>query len=138
MFDTYLRQERGNSIPYEKTVHEHRAPLDETVKLLNEMQNAALKNIIKTIRVEDNTLNAVVVYMIQQACYNKLSYIVKFKFNGKEHELRGEIERRKLMDTVRYGSQTVAYVLAKAICLLFAETVIKEAPGLSDQLRQIF
>src|ERR1035437_1279784 len=108
MFDTYLRQERGNNIHYEKTVHEHRAPTDESIKILNEMQYAALKNIIKTIRVEDNTLNAVVVYMIQQACFDKLDYVVKFTFNGKEYELEGEIERRELIDTVRYGSQTVA------------------------------
>ena len=48
-------------VPYEKdvTIHEHRAPTDESVRLLNEFEEKARKNIIHKISVNENNLNAV-------------------------------------------------------------------------------
>lgn len=131
-----LNEPRREYIPYEEkvTIHEYRSPTDESVKLLNEMQEKALNNIVKSINVNDNTINAAVIYVFNamSSIYDEIVYRVKFTFNGKEYNLEGKIPRQDL-DSSKYGSQAVYVAIAKALCILIAENVMKEIPDLSKQ-----
>ena len=40
-------------VPHEMTVTINRAPTDQSVALLNEMQDKAVKNLIKTVNIKD-------------------------------------------------------------------------------------
>jgi len=134
MSKTIIHRIETRTVPYEKTVHEHKAPTDESVKLLNEMQKAALDNIVKTFNVNDNTVNACVIYLINKADFDGFKFVAKFTFNGKEHKIEGEILRHELIETSKYGSEKVALAIYKSMCFLIAQNVLTDAPGLREAL----
>ena len=57
-------------VPYDKTVIEKRAPTDESIKLLNEMQEKAYDNITAIYRCENNKLQFSVVEFKPQPNYS--------------------------------------------------------------------
>ena len=83
MFDkTYITPQSKpthKTVSVTQTVHEHRAPTDESVKLLNEMQDKAIGNIIDTIVVQNNILNFVAVVFDSDIIHQ--SYNIKCKFS---------------------------------------------------------
>jgi len=82
MFDTYVN--RTEQVTREVIVKEYRAPTDESVKLLNEMQKKALDNIVSQFSTSNNHLQmkcAVVENNYEQARL----FISKFTLNGKSH-----------------------------------------------------
>lgn len=122
---TIIQQE---AVPYCKSVdiHEHKAPTDESVKLLNEMHEKVMKNIMATYRVADNTLNAAVIYLFQGTGFDRLDYRVIFTFNGKEYLLDGEIPRTDFIPAHMYGSQRVYEAIARNLVVLIAEKVLHD------------
>lgn len=75
-------------VPYAKTVNVNRAPTDDSIRLLNELQEKATKNIIDRISVQDNEFS----YFAQSWRDHLRDNILigyKFTLNGKEH--MGEI-----------------------------------------------
>ena len=58
MFDTYVQRHTTEYVDRNITVKEYKAPTDESVKLLNEMTEKALNNIVKTFSTSNNTLQA--------------------------------------------------------------------------------
>lgn len=131
--DRFIIKDR--MVPFIQTVD---ALTDQSIALLNEMQEKTFANILRTIKVEDNTLNAVVVYTVLQACQDDLAFTVKFKFNGKEHRIDGIIPRSDL-DRSKYGSSAAMIALAKSVCLLFAENVVENcSPVLITTLTSAF
>jgi hypothetical protein len=101
--DIFNRTDKSTHVhfPENINVHEHKAPTDESVRLLNEMQEKAVKNIIAAIRVEDNTVNGVAIAyqdlaMIQ--CRSGVMIYLKFKVNGVEHTFEETVEDRIFAD----------------------------------------
>lgn len=70
--------ERG---PREVHHHEHRAPTDESVKLLKEMEQAALDKVDETIRIEGNGFNAVI-HLIRENFDDSLRARAVYELNG--------------------------------------------------------
>lgn len=97
MFDTVNKVERGRTqyIPYEKkvTIHEHRAPTDDSIKLVNEYQVKAQENIANTFNLKDNVVNGIVVGFGDTIDRNKISWWCKFSLNGQQHSFKGECDR---------------------------------------------
>lgn len=61
------------------TIHEHRAPTDDSIRLADEMKYKVADSIVWTIRVEDNIINFwAVVFDLD---YAKMEYLIKCKFN---------------------------------------------------------
>ena len=87
-----------NSIrfPENMNIHEHKAPTDESIRLMEEMHDKALKNIIAKVKVEDNLVNGEVFCCEQPWNANDLKLIYKFKINGKEFTLEQEISTRDI------------------------------------------
>jgi len=83
----YFIRETINT-PYEKTVIEHKAPTDDSVRLYEEIKNKAYKSILGTIEVHDNLLNVTGIVYRELASYKiKCMYVVTL--NGKE--IKGEV-----------------------------------------------
>lgn len=58
MFNTFIETKKETVyVPYEKTVHEHRAPTDDSIKLYKEIKEKAYDSILDSISINDNTLN---------------------------------------------------------------------------------
>lgn len=79
MFDTYNRDTEFVT----KEVHEHRAPTDESVKILREMETAAQEKVLEAIRLENSAMDGVLHVMKQPLSGD---YLFKFIFsiNGKK------------------------------------------------------
>ncbi len=83
MFDTY------NKSPSEVrvTTHEHRAPTDDSVRILSEMEQKALDRVLMAVSVADNSFNGSVVVMANPMTLGNTTW-VKFKLNGVEHKMK--------------------------------------------------
>lgn len=97
MFDTYVQRHTTEYVDRNITVKEYKAPTDESVKLLNEITEKALNNIVKTFSTSNNTLQAkVAVYQDHRMQVNE--FMCKFTLNGKDHMLRVEINTYETPD----------------------------------------
>lgn len=83
MFDRYIVQPQRVTERVTVEKHEHRAPTDESVRLLSEMEKAAKDKIIEAIDVSDNQFSAVVHIMQDMLSRRTLAECV-FSMNGKK------------------------------------------------------
>ena len=106
LFSTHTRTEKTTHVPYEKsvTVHEHRAPTDESVNILNEMEEKARQNIVRKIFVHDNIVNGVVLEFFHQETSSRIMTF-KFKVNGqdvifdlKRSDYERAMDKREIVD----------------------------------------
>lgn len=86
MFDTYYTQRDTQYVTKEVNVKEYKAPTDESVKLLNEMTEKALSNLIKTFSTTNNTLQMTCAVYDDNLVYDR-RFLCKFTLNGKDHTL---------------------------------------------------
>lgn len=70
-------------------MHEHRAPTDESVRVLREMEAAAEKKVLDAVRVE-NTLVECVVHSYEDYLNDMARYKAVFKINGVKREATHE------------------------------------------------
>ena len=77
---------RGNIADINFHVTEKRAPTDESVRLLREMEKEALNKIIKNIDLSNNQFSARVLVFEDLLNLNNKGKVL-FSLNGKKHEL---------------------------------------------------
>jgi hypothetical protein len=120
MFDrTFIATDQGTKHVYEtRNIHEHRAPTDESVKLLREMEKAAKDNFLGRFDFKDNKLNGTVAVM-SDYLNNEFVLAILFSLNGREHrvEVRESMSKHKAIT-----EDTAKYLLAESI----AKAVTKE------------
>lgn len=98
MFDTYVNRHTTEYVDRNITVKEYRAPTDESIKLLNELTDKALKNITRTFSTSNNTLQMTAA-VYEDYKNSSRAFLCKFVLNGKEHLLEVDIPTWKY-DTV--------------------------------------
>lgn len=116
-------------VPYERTRTEYvdrhvtinRAPTDESVKLLREMEQKAEAEVIKAVQVGNATFECVVHQWLDPMS-DKINWRAIFKLNGKQMTAEVTTETRRSgykMDAVREDfdklSQEVAKVIAREV-----------------------
>lgn len=138
MFNTH-HYHRTEHVPYTKDVRvtEHRAPTDESIKILNEMEEKAITNAVKKINVVDNTVNGAAVYIINDMTLAHTRYKLKFSFNGKEHILDGIVDSGDVSRS-KYGSDSAMIALYRSIALLFAQHILEDNKDVADAIKQAF
>ena len=95
MFDAYHVRNVTERVHSSVTVHEHRAPTDESVRLLRDMERAALEKVIQSVRLENAAIDAVLHYQREPA--NDLDrFLIVWKHKG---------ERRKVWHDFRWDGQ---------------------------------
>jgi hypothetical protein len=67
-------------------VTEKRAPTDESVRLLREMESKAKEEVIKSISLPSNEFSGVV-HLMRDYLSCKTKVVVLFKLNGKDHKV---------------------------------------------------
>lgn len=60
MLDTYILQRPGGSTNVNATVREYRAPTDESVRLLREMEAKAAEKFLNSVPLKDNIVEGVI------------------------------------------------------------------------------
>lgn len=123
MFDTYVTERTTEYVTKNINITEKRAPTDESVKLLNEMQDKAVENLVKRFSTSNNTLQ------ITGAVYDnpfkgEKELHCKFVLNGQEHTFRVEVpswECKNKYEMVEKLYKRVCEKLAVEIMLPFCE-----------------
>ncbi|AGO49670.1 hypothetical protein Phi13:2_gp060 [Cellulophaga phage phi13:2] len=131
---------------YEKSninITEKRAPTDESVKLLKEFQEKAIKNLIDSVRINTMGIDVMVFIFNQEMITDEVELMVSFNINGNNYRLvekifRGEYQngiRKKLghLDFSRAVSYTIHEILSKAI----AREIMLKAPQMNEILRSL-
>lgn len=81
MFDTFIAPRRTEYVTRNVNVTEHRAPTDESVRLLKEMEQAADAKRIASMQMEGNSFNGVV--EIFETCHDDMIHArAVFNING--------------------------------------------------------
>lgn len=107
MFDTYIRKE-SPSYPQRVDITEKRAPTDESVRLLREMQVEAEKDRIGAFHLESNNLRGVVEVWRYMDPPSIRAHVV-FELNGQRHKVEAKISayerdaKQKLVDQLHKG-----------------------------------
>lgn len=71
-------------------ISEHRAPTDDAMRLLNEMQEKSKENLIERYIIEDNDLKGGV-FIFKDFRTENFEIVVHFTLNGKEHTVERSV-----------------------------------------------
>ena len=116
MFDKYEIGPR--EVTVKKDVHEHRAPTDESVALLRDMEKKARREVLVAYVVQDNLLSGAVVQFVPNEFACDTEVHVTFTLNGKQYEFSNYITR---MDETRLSKTELraqlVYKLAETIAI---------------------
>ena len=107
-------------------VTEKRAPTDESIRLLKEMETAARDKIIKSIELESNTINARV-FVQREVLSAKNQYAIICDINGKRHDIRLSSDSFASEDhQIREIYKALSEEIAATIMPTLVSTVMKE------------
>ena len=87
MFDTYVLRPGDQHHSHVYSVTEKRAPTDESVKLLKEMEKAAEEKLLGSIRIENCPIDCVI-HAMKDSLNLDLNFLVRMKINGKTIDVR--------------------------------------------------
>jgi len=120
MFDSHHLHVRNvsESVTRRVEVTEHRAPTDESVKLLRDMEDRAQARIVATTRVQDMGIDCVI-HKMREMHTGDTRYAVIYSLNGKKHradhlsmdrgnEDRDESKRRVAQELVTALAEDIA------------------------------
>ena len=128
MFDRYEIGKLPSHINVTQTITEHKAPTDQSIKLLKEMEEAALNKVIIAYTFGNNGLEfpkgSAIIF--QTAIGYKCSFV--FKINGKEIKSSVDIPDNGIHETDRntWVINTFVDVLAKEISTQITLHMIRE------------
>lgn len=118
--------------PSRVEVNEHRAPTDESVRLLREMEETARKSVIETYRVEGNHLEGVRL-LTTVGGMGKCQEIILFQLNGQDFTIKGDFRDIARLQTGIYAASAEVFkALADAVAY---ELLSKLAPELLPAAR---
>lgn len=92
-------------VPYEKTVNIHLAPTDESLKLLKEMHESVVDNIITSVKLNENNFEAFGLVHFQNI--SNYVYGIRFKLNKKEYLFKGELPVHEMVTTYNVKSELI-------------------------------
>lgn len=97
MFDRTIVHQAPGQIRAEINVTEKRAPTDESVRLLREMEAKAKAEVIKAVAINDNLFNGVIHTMFDALSYRTTVRLV-YSMNGKKLTTDYHIDDSRSLD----------------------------------------
>lgn len=97
MFDRTIVHQAPDHIRAEITVTEKRAPTDDSVRLLREMEAKAKAEVIKAVAINDNLFNGVIHTMFDALSYRTTVRLV-YSMNGKKLTTDYHIDDSRSLD----------------------------------------
>ncbi|WEM00084.1 MULTISPECIES: hypothetical protein [Delftia] len=102
MFDR-LHIHAGDQRHYhDTTIKEFRAPTDESVRLLKEMEAEAEKKILGSVRIQNSQIDCVV-HSRKNVLRLDIDFIVQLKINGKDIKVEHKVSEFTARDEVAHG-----------------------------------
>lgn len=91
-------QDHSTHVNFPETikVHEHKAPTDESIRLMEEMHDKAINNIIAKVKVQDNLISGDCFLITQPYNIGEFKMVFKFKVNGKDFTIEKEISGKEI------------------------------------------
>jgi hypothetical protein len=129
MFDTFVA--RPGDASHTHTHHEHRAPTDQSVALLREMERAALDKVIQAVRVENCGIDAVLHHM-RDVKSGDDEFRIVYKINGARRVVD---HRGNLMDDLEQLVAGLCDALARDVATVLMGGMLKAAGKLTPLLR---
>jgi len=123
MFDRIKLSTEVSQHPSHIDVYEHRAPTADTAKFLKELEDKAKDNILKSIRIENNSFNCVVHYQMSSLMLDHI-FIIIFKLNNVESRVEVvfrdfEITQEKIIKGIR--DAVAEEISNKMLCSIYKE-----------------
>jgi hypothetical protein len=87
MFNKSLTLVQPHAASSTKTVHKHRAPTDDSVRLLREMENAARAKIVDAVHVGDSNFECVI-HTMKKHEDQTMHLLAIFSINGHKMQVR--------------------------------------------------
>jgi hypothetical protein len=121
MFDRISVNHRAPSTHKHVHVTEQRAPTDDSVKLLREMEKAAEDKLISSHRIANNELSAEWC-VFRVAIEQQRAVRLRIKINGVEHRISFDLD-----DEPRHANDQVVHLVAEKIAEKFTQEIILPA-----------
>ncbi len=125
MFNKTIIEQRTNN----SYVTEKRAPTDESVRLLREMEASARLEVIKSIQLPSNEFSGVI-HMMRDFMSCNTNIAVMFKLNGKDHKVLISLEDFKDVSLdkriEKIVNETSKYLAANILQSIFKSEQIRE------------
>jgi hypothetical protein len=129
MLDIHTHRHVSERVHEHVTVHAHRAPTDQSVRLLREMEQAARDQVVQAIRLENSPIDCVVHAQIDTMNVRR-DFCVFVCINGQKIEVRQSFDGETLPERIADG-------LLAAVSERIAAEVLAPAFGrLAPQLRR--
>ena len=135
IFSTTHHHTKSESVPYAKnvTINENRAATDDSVRLLNEFEEKAKKNIICKLQIETNTIKAMGIYFRDEMIDRRVHFDIKFSLNGKEVLIQDYVDsfewREEMMEMyMGFGNQVIYKLVLKKMAEMIAEELLNQSP----------
>lgn len=80
----------------ETKITEKRAVTDDSIRILNEMREKTLENIMHTVRVQDNILDGVAVFIKGESATQDVTCCIRLSINGQTFLLQKDFAREEL------------------------------------------
>lgn len=124
MFNSYNNYVSHSHGPSSIAIVEKRAPTDESVKLLKEMEEAALNKIIASGRVEDNIFNTK--WYITCDTYSGDDEYCRciFTLNGEEHDFKFKLPGRYCVH--EHGMEGILTIIKEQILKRLSEIFTRD------------
>lgn len=114
MFDQYHFPKETTYVDRHITVNEHKAPTDESVKLLNELEEKAIKNIISRFSTSNNILQTFCA-VHENGITGYREIFLKMTLNNKDYKLIIEIDPFTMDNIIKQVCDKVSAAIAQEI-----------------------
>lgn len=114
MFDQYHFPKETTYVDRHITVKEHKAPTDESVKLLNELEEKAIKNIISRFSTSNNILQTFCA-VHENGITGYREIFLKMTLNNKDYKLIIEIDPFTMDNIIKQVCDKVSAAIAQEI-----------------------
>lgn len=82
--------------PSHMTVSEHRAPTDDSVRILRELEDRAMQGILKVVEVKNNLFEGKAIFM-RHSPLQEVQLVAMFMLNGKKFTVKSSVSEMEYL-----------------------------------------
>lgn len=125
--------------PNKIEVTEKRAPTDESLRLVQEMEDKVKATMLAKLTIQSNVVSAVAIVYYKALPYDKTTYHIKFNLNGKDYKIEHDIDNWQWNVELRdmwggFGNQAVFKLFHKTLSEIIAIELMKQSPDFMNEL----
>jgi len=114
MFDVYTQ-----ASPYPQNIHEHRAPTDDSLRLLRDIEQDANRRVLAAFSFKNNAVMGSVIRFMDH-CENEEKIVCSFKINGKSHIVTQRVD----VMSFNMDRSSAFPLLVNAVAMKLAELIL--------------